>query len=192
MNTLSSLFEAGIEEVRKSWAWFLVAGILLMVLGAACIVKSQTATTFSILALGWVLAICGVVWLVGALQTWTWGGFFVYLLNAIIRGVTGYLLIRHPDAGAAGITMVLAALFIVGGLFRAIVAGKIQFPRWGWTVFAGLVSVALGVYLLATWSSTSTFFLGLAIGIDLVFDGASLVGFAGAIHSLPKVQSRPA
>jgi uncharacterized membrane protein HdeD (DUF308 family) len=116
----------------------------------------------------------------------------VYLLNAIIRGVTGYLLIRHPDAGAAGITMVLAALFIVGGLFRAIVAGKIQFPRWGWTVFAGLVSVALGVYLLATWSSTSTFFLGLAIGIDLVFDGASLVGFAGAIHSLPKVQSRPA
>jgi len=192
MNTLSSVFEAGMEEVRKSWMWFLVAGIVLMLLGAACIVKSQTATTFSILALGWVLAISGVVWLVGAFQTWTWGGFFVYLLNAIIRGVTGYLLIRHPDAGAEGVTMVLAALFIVSGLFRSIVAGKIQFPRWGWTVFAGLVSVALGVYLLATWASTSTFFLGLAIGIDLVFDGASLVGFAGAIHSLPKVQSRPA
>ena len=192
MNTLSSMFEAGMEEVRKSWMWFLVAGTVLMLLGAACIVKSQTATTFSILALGWVLAISGVVWLVGAFQTWTWGGFFVYLLNAIIRGVTGYLLIRHPDAGAEGVTMVLAALFIVSGLFRSIVAGKIQFPRWGWTVFAGLVSVALGVYLLATWASTSTFFLGLAIGIDLVFDGASLVGFAGAIHSLPKVQSRPA
>jgi len=88
--------------------------------------------------------------------------------------------------------MVIAALFIVGGLFRAAAAGTIQFPRWGWTVFAGLVSVALGIYLLATWSATSTFFVGLAIGIDLVFDGASLVGFAGAIHSLPKVQSRAA
>ena len=192
MNTLSSMFEAGMEEVRKSWMWFLVAGIVLMLLGAACIVKSQTATTFSILALGWVLAISGVVWLVGAFQTWTWGGFFVYLLNAIIRCVTGYLLIRHPDAGAEGVTMVLAALFIVGGLFRAVAAGKIQFPRWGWTVFAGLVSVALGVYLLATWKATSTFFIGLVIGIDLVFDGASLAGFAGAIHSLPKVQSRAA
>jgi len=192
MNTLSSVFEAGMEEVRKSWMWFLVAGIVLMLLGAACIVKSQTATTFSILALGWVLAISGVVWLVGAFQTWTWGGFFVYLLNAIIRGVTGYLLIRHPDAGAEGVTMVLAALFIVGGLFRAVAAGKIQFPRWGWTVFAGLVSVALGVYLLGTWKATSTFFIGLVIGIDLVFDGASLAGFAGAIHSLPKVQSRAA
>ena len=70
MNTLSSMFEAGMEEVRKSWMWFLVAGIVLMLLGAACIVKSQTATTFSILALGWILAISGVVWLASAFQAW--------------------------------------------------------------------------------------------------------------------------
>jgi uncharacterized membrane protein HdeD (DUF308 family) len=49
--------------------WFLVFGIVLMVLGAACIAKLQTATTFSVLALGWVPAISGVVWLVGAFQT---------------------------------------------------------------------------------------------------------------------------
>jgi len=160
-----------------------------MVLGAACIAKSQTATTFSILALGWVLAISGVIWLVGAFQTWSWGGFFVYLLNAIIRCVTGYLLIRHPDAGAEAVTMIIAALFIVGGLFRVAGASVIQFPRWGWTVVAGLVSVALGVYLLATWPTASTYFIGLVIGIDLVFDGASLVGFAGAIHSLPEARA---
>src|SRR5215472_15344526 len=100
MNSISSQFAAGIEEIRKSWIWFLVFGVVLMILGAACIAKSQTATTFSILVLGWVLAISGVVWLVGAFQTWIWGGFFVYLLNEIIRCVTGYLLIRHPAAGA--------------------------------------------------------------------------------------------
>jgi uncharacterized membrane protein HdeD (DUF308 family) len=55
-----------------------------------------------------------------------------------------------------------------------------------------LLSVALGVYLLVTWTATSIFFVGLAIGIDLVFDGASLVGFAGAVHSLAKVPSRAA
>jgi hypothetical protein len=32
----------------------------------------------------------------------------------------------------------------------------------------------------------------LAIGIDLIFDGAALAGFAGAIQSLPKVQTRTA
>lgn len=185
MSTISDLFAAGLDQVRRSWGWFLVFGILLIILGVACVAKAQTATTFSILALGWVLAISGVLWLVNSFYAFSWHGFFLYLLNAIIRGVTGYLLIRHPDAGAAGVTMVLAALFIVGGLFRGVGASVIQFPRWGWTVFSGLVSVVLGVYLLVSWPAATTYFIGLAIGIDLIFDGSALVGFAGAIHSLP-------
>ena len=185
MSTLSSILASGIDEVRRSWLWFFLCGIALVLLGAACIVKSQTATTFSILVLGWVLILSAIVWLIGTFQTLTWGGFFIYLLNAIVRGVTGYLLISHPNAGAEGVTMVLASLFIVGGLFRILGASAIQFPRWGWTVFAGLVSVGLGIYLLANWSTTSTYFIGIAIGTDLIFDGAALLGFAGAIHSLP-------
>ncbi|MGA8064356.1 MAG: HdeD family acid-resistance protein [Candidatus Sulfotelmatobacter sp.] len=185
MNTISDLFAAGLDQVKRSWGWFLVFGILLMILGVACVAKAQTATTFSILALGWVLAISGVLWLVNSFYAFSWHGFFLYLLNAIIRGVTGYLLIRHPDAGAQGVTMLLAALFIVGGLFRGVGASVIQFPRWGWTVFSGLVSVVLGIYLLVSWPAATTYFIGLAIGIDLIFDGSALVGFAGAIRSLP-------
>jgi uncharacterized membrane protein HdeD (DUF308 family) len=192
METISDVLAAGLEQVRKSWGWFLAGGILLIILGAVCIGKAQTATTFSILALGWVLMISAVVWLINSFYALTWQGFFLYLLNAIIRGATGYLLIRHPNAGAEGVTMLLAALFIVGGLFRAIGAGVIQFPRWGWTVFSGLVSFALGVYLLATWPSASPYFIGVVIGVDLIFDGAALVGFAGAINSLPKMQRKAA
>ena len=141
MTKLSDVFMAGIEEVRKSWGWFLVLGILLMILGATCIVKAQTATTFSILALGWVLAISAVFWFIGSFQALGWSGFFIYLLNALIRGVTGYLLIRHPDAGAAGVTMLLAVLFIVGGLFRIAGASVIQFPLVG---VDGLCGTRLG------------------------------------------------
>jgi uncharacterized membrane protein HdeD (DUF308 family) len=85
--------------------------------------------------------------------------------------------------------MLLASLFVVGGLFRTVGASAMQFPRWGWTAFAGLVSVGLGIFLMSTWPATSTYFVGLTIGIDLIFDGAALVGFAGAIHSLPQVQA---
>src|SRR5713101_3319352 len=159
MTNVSDLFAAGLEQVRRSWKWFLVFGVLLTILGVVCVGKAQTATTFSILALGWVLAISGVLWLVNAFYAFSSHGFFLYLLNAIIRGVTGYLLIRHPDAGAAGVTMLLAALFIVGGLFRGVGASVIRFPRWGWTVFSGLVSFALGAYLLTTWPSASTYFV---------------------------------
>jgi uncharacterized membrane protein HdeD (DUF308 family) len=126
------------------------------------------------------------------ISRFSWHGFFFYLLNAIIRGVTGYLLISHPDAGDAGdagVTLVLASLFIVGGLFRGAAASVIRFPSWAWTAFSGLVSVVLGIYLLATWSAASTYFIGIAIGVDLIFDGAALIGFAGAIRSLPKAQT---
>lgn len=185
MSSFSDMFLAGLEQVRKSWGRFLLFGILLLMLGVVCIGKAQTATTFSILALGWVLVISGVFWLVSSFYAFSWQGFFLFLLNAIIRGVIGYLLIRHPNAGAEGVTMLLAALFIVGGLFRAIGASVIQFPRWGWVVLSGLISLALGIYLMVVWRTASTFFVGMIIGIDLIFDGASLVGFAAAIHSLP-------
>ena len=188
MNAATDFFAAGLDQVRKSWSWFLVLGISLTILGVLCVGKAQTATTFSILVLGWILAISGVMWLVNAFRAFSWHGFFLFLLNGIIRGMTGYLLLRHPDAGAAGVTMLLASLFIVAGTFRAIGAGVIRFPRWGWTVFSGIVSVVLGGSLLASWPSASAYFIGLVICIDLIFDGASLIGFATAIHNLPKPQ----
>lgn len=192
MSYISNLFAASIEEARKSWGWFLVSGILLIVLGVACVVKAQSATTFSILALGWVLAVSAVAWLVNAFQSWTWAGFFVYALSALLRGVTAYLLIRHPDAGAEGITMVLAVLFVVGGLFRVTTAGALQFPRWGWTAFSGVVSTALGISILLVWPLASTYFIGMAIGVDLALDGGALLGFTAAIHNLPAVRTREA
>ena len=185
MASMSDMFMAEIAKVRKSWGWFLVIGILLMLLGAICIVKAQTATTFSILVLGWILMISGVFWLVNSFLTIGWPLFFLYLLNALIRGGVGYLLLRHPNAGAEGVTMVIAILLIVGGLFRTAGASVIKFPWWGWTVLAGLVSVGLGVYVLAIYPVASTFFIGIVIGVDLIFDGGALTAFAGAIHSLP-------
>ena len=185
MSKISDVFASDVAEFRKSWSWFLVLGILLLVLGATCLFKAQTATTFSILALGWVLLISGVFWLVTTFLAIARPIFFLYLLNALIRGAVGYLLIRHPNAGAEGVTMVLALLFIVEGLFRTAGVSVIRFPWWSWTVVAGLVSVGLGIYLLVNWPVTSTVFVGVVVGVDLLFDGGALVAFAAAIHSLP-------
>jgi len=184
MTNIADVFKSGMAEVKKFWGWFLVLGILLMALGILCIVKAQGATGFSILALGWVLVISAVFWFVNAFLTLNWSLFFLCLLNALIRGAVGYLLIRHPSAGAEGVTMVLAVLFIVAGLYRIIGASVIKFPQWWLMVLAGIVSVGLGVYVIANWSTTSTFFLGILIGVDLIFDGAALTAFAAAIRSV--------
>jgi uncharacterized membrane protein HdeD (DUF308 family) len=185
----SNGFMEGIEEIGKSWGWLLVLGMLLMVLGVGCVGTARTATTVSILTFGWVLVLSGLVWFVGAFQARSWGGVFVYMLNAILRCATGYALLRRPDAGAIAVTMLLAVLFVVGGTFRTLSASMIQFPGWGWTVLSGAVAILLGLTLLTDWAAASTFFVGLAIGVDLILDGSALVAFAGAIHSLYKAQT---
>jgi uncharacterized membrane protein HdeD (DUF308 family) len=182
-NTLA----AGVHEVRKSSGWFLFLGIALIVLGMLCVAADVTATFATILAFGWLLLFSGVVALVQAFRVRTWNGFFLYLLSALLRGFTGYFLVRYPGSGAFAITLVLASFFIVGGLFRAIGAGTLHFPRWGWSVFSGIVSVILGVMLLARLPVSSLWFIGFAVGVDMILEGASLVSFAAAMRKLPNV-----
>jgi uncharacterized membrane protein HdeD (DUF308 family) len=182
MTEATDFVGAVIDEVRKFWRWFLVTGILAIVLGVLCIGTAQTATTLSILTLGWILVISATLWLTCALYTFGLRGIAQYLPNVIIRAVTGYLLISHPDVGALGVAVLLAALFIILGLFHALTASVYKFPRWEWAVLSGLVSFCLGVYLLYTWHTASTYLLGLLIGVDLIVNGTTLVGFAIAIH----------
>ena len=175
----------GINEIRHSWGWFLAAGILLILFGAVCIVADVAATFATVLVFGWLLLLSGIVSLIQAFRVHEWKGSALFLLNALLRGFTGYLLIRYPAVGAVSVTLVLASFFIVGGLFRGITSASLDLPRWGWSVFSGLISAALGIMLLVQMPFSSVWFIGFALGVDMIFDGTSLIAFATAIHSLP-------
>jgi len=177
---------AGIEEIRESWGWFLVLGIALAVLGVCCVAFAVTATFATVLVFGWLLLISAVFQLVHAFRTGTWSGALLNLLSALFRGFTGFLLIRHPVMGAEALTVVLASFFIVAGLFRAVASPIVRFPRWGWVVFSGVITAVLGFLVLAQMPVSGVWFIGFAIGVDLIFDGTATIGFAAAIHHLPK------
>lgn len=174
-----------LRELHRSWGWILTLGIMFIVLGMTCIAADQAATFATMELFGWLLIVTGIVALVQVFTSHTWPGSMIYLLSALLRGFTGYLLVRYPTAGAVSLTLVLASLFVVGGLFRALGASAIQFPGWGWSVSAGVLSFVLGIMLLLQLPQASVWFIGLAIGIDLLVDGAALVRFALAIHRLP-------
>lgn len=176
---------AVLDELRRSWGRILTLGIVFIVLGMVCIAADQMATLVTVVFFGWVLIVSAVAGLINMLAAGVWPGAMLYLLSALIRGFTGYLLVRYPSAGAAAVTLVMASLFVVGGLFRAIGASAIQFPQWGWSMASGILSVALGVMLLVQLPQTSVWFIGLAIGIDALVDGFALTSFALAVHRLP-------
>lgn len=179
---LAHSLAAGIEHLHHAWGWFVALGVALIILGAVCILGEMETTLITVIVLGWFLLVGGIVALVHAFRTRTWSGFFLYLLTAVLRAVTGFLLIRWPLVGALSLTLLLATLFIVGGVFRAVGAASLRFPRWGWTAASGLIAVALGVMLLAQLPASSLWFLGLAVGIDLIFEGTGLVALGSALR----------
>jgi uncharacterized membrane protein HdeD (DUF308 family) len=177
---------AGVEEIRESWGWFMFLGIALIILGSVCVVFDITATFATVLVFGWLLLISGVVQLIHAFRIGSWSGFFLFLLGALLRGVTGYLLIRYPLLGAESLTLVLGSFFIVGGLFRAIGSSMAKLPNWGWGVASGVLSVILGVMVLWQVPITGLWFVGFAVGVDMIFDGVAVCAFAAALRHLFK------
>jgi uncharacterized membrane protein HdeD (DUF308 family) len=188
-NSIGASIAAGLDKIHDSWGWFIALGIALIVLGGVCIFGDVTATLATVLAFGWLLIVGAVVALIQAFQVRTWSGFFLFFLSALLRGFTGYMLVRYPIAGEYGLTLVLASLFVVGGVFRAIGAGALQFPQWGWAVFSGIVSVALGVMLLTQLPTSSLWFIGLAIGVDFIFDGGWFIALGTALRGVPSGRS---
>lgn len=186
MNTsVSGSIRAGLEEIESSWRWFVALGSVLGALGVICLAGSVTATRVTVIALGWLLLASGAIAVVQAFHTRRSRGFLLSLLSAVLRGFTGYLLLRYPLAGELGLTLLLASLFIVGGTFRGAGAALLRFPQWGWITLSGVVSVALGAMLLGQLPGASLWFAGVAIGVDLVLDGTSLVALGLALRSAP-------
>jgi uncharacterized membrane protein HdeD (DUF308 family) len=165
-------------------SWVILAGITSLVLGIAAIAYNATATIASVFIFGWLLALAGAIQIVHAFQVRTWSGFFLYLLDGILRATVGWLLIAYPGSGAQALTLVLSFYLIVGGLFKTIGSIFLQFPSWGWSVASGVISLALGVMLAMQWPTSATWFIGFAVGIDLIFYGWALLMFAAAVKKV--------
>ena len=182
--TLTANAFAGGESESNFRGWVIFGGITMLLLGTVAIIYDVTATIVSVVLFGWLLMIAGFMQIVHAFQVRTWSGFFLYLLDGIIRATVGTLLVLYPGAGAQSITLVLSFYFIVGGLFKTFGSMVLQFPSWGWSVASGLVSVALGVLLAMQWPASSTWFIGFAVGLDLILYGWALLMFAAAVKKL--------
>jgi len=143
--TMSTLATGESDGNVRGWA--IVAGITMVVLGTAAILYDVTATLASVFLFGWLLLLAGAIQTVQAFQVRTWSGFFLYLVDGIIRATVGTLPVAYPGSGALTLTLMLGFYFIVGGLFKIIVSMILQFPSWGWSAASGLVSVALGAML---------------------------------------------
>lgn len=184
MSIISNL-ESHVDEARKSWGWFLALGIVLILTGAYCIWAEMAATLASMVILGAVLVVAGIVRLISVFTARSIGYGILLLLGGIFELIVGLILIEHPAIGALTITLFIAMLLLVGGVFRFFSALWFRMPHYGWVAASGIVSVILGILLWVQWPISALWFIGFAVGVSLIFDGVAWTSLAMRLRSVP-------
>lgn len=184
MTTNALLLEA--DSIRHRWGWLLVLGISMVILGTIALFITPAATLGTVLVLGWLLVVSGIVEAIHSFSVRRWSGIFLHLIGGILGVLVGLLVVTHPVAGALAWTLLFASFFTVIGLFRLVAAIRLKFPNWGWAAFDGAVTLLLGLLLWIDWPGSGIWFLGFAVGISLLLRGWSYVMFAIAIRSSPR------
>ena len=174
----------GLEEVRKYWCWFLSLGIALVVLGVVAVGSAWIATLASVILFGWLVTISGVVEAAVSFRVRNWSGFLQHLLIGILTAILGLMILVHPVASAAGLTLVIAALFLIGGIFRLASAFALRYPRWIWTALDGTACIILGGMIFAEWPSSALWVIGTFLGISLIFRGWAWIMLSLGVRNL--------
>ena len=165
-----------ISNIREHWGWFLALGIIFILGGifaiAAPFVAGLTVTIIFSIVLVWL----GVMQIIQAFGTKSWGGFIWALLIGIILLVGGIATWVDPVVGALSLTLVVGAVFLVKGIFQVILGFQAR-PHggWGWILFAGVLSAIVGLIILLQWPISTAYALGYLAGISLIFSGWSYV-----------------
>jgi uncharacterized membrane protein HdeD (DUF308 family) len=113
-------------------------------------------------------------------------GFWWSLISAIVTTVAGLLLIGWPFTGAVSLTVVLAAYLVAEGIASMLFAyehrGQLR-SRWGWLFLNGIIDLFLAGLIIWLLPFAAVWALGIIIGIDFIFGGASLIGMALAARA---------
>lgn len=100
-----------------------------------------------------------------------WKSVTLSLVIGILFVAVGVLLATDPLATSLGLTLAIAAMMLVSGVVRLVLAFR-HWNDFGWLLLAsGLLGIALGVVLFLGFPWSGLVVPGMLLGIDLLFNG---------------------
>lgn len=167
------------EIPREYKGWFFGLGVALIILGVAAIsLPMFVALTIDVIV-GAILAIGGIAHIGHALMSRKWKGFLLGLLVGVLYLVAGVVMLANPLQGVLTLTLLLVAFFIVDGIFKIGLALKLRpIYGWFWPLTNGILSLILAGLIWSNWPSSAAWAIGLLVGIDIIFSGVIMAGFA--------------
>ena len=120
---------------------------------------------------------------VQAIMVGKWAGLFHHWVGALLFGVLGALIVWRPLVTAEIVTLLMGAFFLVAGLFQLITPFLVSLPEWGWHALNSVITLVLGVLILAQWPVSGLWVIGLFVGIELIFYGGAWIALALGLRS---------
>jgi uncharacterized membrane protein HdeD (DUF308 family) len=192
MNSLFNLAQLVAEEramLRRNWGWFVALGVVLTVMGIAGLVFVGALTLVAVIFVGWMFLVGGVLEIAHAIIRKGWQGFWLDLISGVLTTLAGLFILLRPVEGATILTMLLGILFLVGGIFRIGVGVATRNPYSGWFVLQGVVSLILGLMIVAQWPFSALWVIGTLVAIDLLLSGLRLVSFGLEVKKFAPIGS---
>jgi uncharacterized membrane protein HdeD (DUF308 family) len=174
------------RETGFGWGWFIVLGAALIVLGALAFLNLPPAGTASLYAVGVVMVIGALAQLGTTLLVPRWRGIGLLVLSATLYGAAGVFAIVNPKLAATPLTLLLAFALIFSGMMRVRLTSVMPpLPGWGWVAASGHVTVLSGLVFIHFLFTNTVWLLGMALAVDLTFQGAMVIAFGVALRATP-------
>jgi uncharacterized membrane protein HdeD (DUF308 family) len=171
--------------VQKSVGLSIALSVLMIVAGFVAIGSPMVAGVAVSVFVAWVLVFSGCMHLVFSWFTRTSGGFLWELLVGVLYLAIGIYLIRQPAAGLQTLTLALAIYLFVEAVLEFVLGFTLRpFRGSGWLLFDGIVTLILALMIWRTWPSSSTWAIGLLVGISMLFSGTSRLMLSLAARSV--------
>jgi uncharacterized membrane protein HdeD (DUF308 family) len=163
---------------RHAAPWFIIEGVLLVLLGALAAALPELAGVAGALVFGWVLVLAGVFRFASVLGARRHAHLALSLLSSLAALVAGALIVWRPVIGAVTLAIFVGAYLFVHGL-AVIGLGWDQRRRagrgWPWLMISGAVDVLLALLILAMGARANVLLLGFIVAIDLIFAGVARI-----------------
>jgi uncharacterized membrane protein HdeD (DUF308 family) len=180
-----------VAPLRAKWGWIVALGVVYVLAGFIALGSVVMATVASVLIVGIMMIIAGAAELINAFQIKSWGKFLIWALLGVLYIVAGFLTFENPLFAAVLLTLLLGASLVASGVVRLFLAFNMKRETpWIWVALSAVITLLLGVLILARWPINSVYILGLFLGIDLIMAGAGWIGLGLGLHRVPA--SRPA
>jgi uncharacterized membrane protein HdeD (DUF308 family) len=154
--------------------WDVVLGALLVVAGLLILGDAAFATEVSVLFIGWMLVIYGVIALAAAWLLIGTGGFWSATLSGALMVVLGLLFLRHTEAAALTLTLLAGVIFLTAGIVRLMAAVHDPLLRLP-LALSGAAATILGLIVLFDLFDVSYVLLGTLLGVYAIVDGITMM-----------------